>query len=83
MGQANVNEILGVRQSDWSHIYIIYHDDILGWPDAKEYVTIRKNSDIYVVHQDRVEVASLFIAKECVRLPDLLRISEGEVFQPT
>lgn len=57
--------------------------NILSRPDAKEYVAIRKNSDVYVVHQDRMKVARLLIAKECVRLPDLLRISKGEVFQLT
>ena len=54
----------------------------LSWPNAEEYVAVGENSDVYIVHQDGVKVSGLFIAKKCVRLPHLLRVSQGEVFQP-
>ena len=57
--------------------------EVLNSPDAEEYVAIRKNSDVYIVHQYRVEVTSLLIAEERVWLPDLFRISESQVFQST
>ena len=52
-------------------------------PDAVEDVTIREDPDVDIVDEDVVKVASLLVPKECVRHPNLLRVSQGEILYPS
>ena len=48
-----------------------------GNPDTVENVTIREDPDVDIVDEDVVKVASLLVPEECVRHPNLLRVSQG------
>ena len=53
------------------------------YPDTVEDVTIREDPDVDIVDEDVVEMASLLVPKECVRHPNLLRVSQGEILYPS
>ena len=48
-----------------------------GNPDTVEDVAIREDPDVDIVDEDVVKVASLLVPEECVRHPNLLRVSQG------
>ena len=48
-----------------------------GNPDTVEDVAIREDPDVDIVDKDVVKVASLLVPEECVRHPNLLRVSQG------
>ena len=52
-------------------------------PDAVEDVAIREDPDVDIVDEDVVKVASLLVPEECVRHPNLLRVSQGEILYPS
>ena len=52
-------------------------------PDAVKNVAIRKDPDVDIVDEDVVKVASLLVPEECVRHPNLLRVSQGEILDPS
>ena len=52
-------------------------------PDAVEDVAIREYPDVDIVDEDVVKVASLLVPEECVRHPNLLRVSQGEILYPS
>ena len=54
-----------------------------GYPDAVKDVTIREDPDVHIVDENVVKMASLLVPKECVRHPNLLWVSQGEILYPS
>lgn len=52
-------------------------------PDAIENLAIGEDPDVDVGHDNLVLPGLFLVAEECVWHPDLGRISQGQVFQPT
>ena len=53
------------------------------YPDTVQDVAIREDPDVDIVDEDVVKMASLLVPKECVRHPNLLRVSQGEILYPS
>ena len=54
-----------------------------GDPDTVEDVAIREDPDVDIIDEDVVKVASLLVPEECVRHPNLFRVSQGEILYPS